>query len=114
MDMEEHNEMLLRQFFSEAASQQIADNGFSRRVMSSLPARVNWFVRLWTAFCVTVGVVLFVVFRGWELLAAHFAMLLGTLLNTRFHFSFGTMAVVVFVLLLVAVSEAFSVVRHLP
>ena len=31
------NERLLQQFFSEAANQQIEDNGFTERVMQSLP-----------------------------------------------------------------------------
>ena len=47
MDMINDNDRLLQQFFSEAASQQIADNGFTERVMQRLPMRMNWFVRVW-------------------------------------------------------------------
>ena len=50
--MIEDNEQLLKQFFSEAAQQKIEDNGFTERVMRRLPMRVNWFTRLWTAFCI--------------------------------------------------------------
>ena len=70
--MTDSNEHLLQQFFSEAAQEQIKDDGFTERVMRQLPARRSWFARLWTPFCVTVFVVLFFVFRGWELLFAHF------------------------------------------
>ena len=71
------NERLLQQFFSEAANQQIEDNGFTERVMQSLPvasqrAWLSRFSKLWTIFCVSVFAVLFVVFHGWELLAVHF------------------------------------------
>ena len=38
MDMtEDNNDLLLQQFFSEAARQQIADDGFTERVMQALP-----------------------------------------------------------------------------
>ena len=37
--MDEKNDILLRQFFSEAAQQTIDDNGFTERVMSQLPVR---------------------------------------------------------------------------
>lgn len=79
---EDNNDLLLQQFFSEAAQQQIADNGFTERVMQALPQQstfnIKLFNRLWTLFCVAVFVVLFVVFRGWELLAVHFMVMLRT------------------------------------
>lgn len=78
MDMTEDNEHLLQQFFSEAAIRP-QDDGFSRRVMQHLPSRINWFERLWTACCVLTFLALFVAFRGWELLAVHFEVLLRTL-----------------------------------
>ena len=78
MDMTENNEHLLQQFFSEAAIRP-QDDGFSRRVMQHLPSRINWFERLWTACCVLTFLALFVAFRGWELLAVHFEVLLRTL-----------------------------------
>ncbi len=76
--MTEDNEHLLQQFFSEAAIRP-QDDGFSRRVMQHLPSRINWFERLWTACCVLTFLALFVAFRGWELLAVHFEVLLRTL-----------------------------------
>lgn len=53
MDMDKQNEQLLQQFFSEAAQQTIADNGFTERVMSRLPVRnMKLFTRIWTACCI--------------------------------------------------------------
>ena len=69
MDMENRNnddELLLEQFFSEAREQTIDDGGFTERVMRCLPDRALRLSRLWTAFCLTVGVVLFVALKGWQ------------------------------------------------
>lgn len=74
--MTEDNERLLQQFFSEAAQQQIADNGFTHRVMQQLPARSGWVARLWTPCCIATFMVLFIKFRGWELLFVHFEHML--------------------------------------
>ena len=82
--MTEDTEHLLQQFFSEAAREQIADNGFTERVMRQLPARTGWFTRLWTPFCVTVFVVLFIVFRGWEQLFVHFEVMLQAIASQTF------------------------------
>ena len=43
------NDKLLRDFFAEN-KQEIADNGFSRRVMHHLPGRSNRLARIWSAF----------------------------------------------------------------
>ena len=79
MDMIEDNEQLLKQFFSEAAQQKIEDNGFTERVMRRLPMRVNWFTRLWTAFCILVALLVFTLFHGWELLVIKLEVLIRTL-----------------------------------
>ena len=114
MDMDSNtsnDDLLLQQFFGEAARQQVADNGFTQRVMQRLPKRakrVDWFSRLWTAGCIAVFVVLFVVFRGWELLAVHFEVLLRTLLAQSFSVDLSMLAAVLFGLLFVGVGEAVS------
>lgn len=61
------DEKLLTTFFAEHR-QEIPDNGFSRRVMHRLPDRTLWLSRLWTGFCFTLAVVLFVVLDGAQLL----------------------------------------------
>ena len=48
------NDKLLKDFFAEN-KREIADNGFSRRVMHHLPDRSNRLARLWTVFVMTVG-----------------------------------------------------------
>lgn len=67
--MNDKDEQLLERFFSEARRTELPDAGFSRRVMRSLPDRVIGLSRLWTAFCVVLGVVLCAVFGTWDSLA---------------------------------------------
>ncbi len=56
------NDKLLRDFFAEN-KQEIADNGFSRRVMHHLPDRSNRLARIWSAFVMTVAAALFCMVR---------------------------------------------------
>ena len=81
------NNQILEDFFKQAAQQQIEDNGFTERVMLQLPdARtdnVRRLSRLWSLFCILVGVGLFFAFGGWQVLQGLFIgglrMLLGWL-----------------------------------
>ena len=59
------NDKLLRDFFAEN-KQEIADNGFSRRVMHHLPDRSYRLARLWSAFVMAIATVLFVWMGGLE------------------------------------------------
>jgi TRAP-type mannitol/chloroaromatic compound transport system permease small subunit len=106
--MIEDNERLLQQFFSEAASQQIADNGFTERVMQRLPLRTNWFVRIWNTVCILLFTVLFVVFRGWDLLIVQFEVMLRTAATQTFSVNLMMVFAIVFGLLLVGVGEVIS------
>ena len=105
MDMIEDNDSLLQQFFSEAASQQIADNGFTERVMQRLPSRMNWFVRIWNTVCIVLFAVLFVVFRGWDLLAVQLEVMLRTMSTHSFSINLLMVFTIVFGLLFVGVGE---------
>lgn len=60
-----NNDKLLHDFFAKN-KQEIADNGFSRRVMHRLPSRSNHLARIWSAFVMTVATVLFVWLGGLE------------------------------------------------
>ncbi|MBR1505281.1 MAG: DUF5056 domain-containing protein [Prevotella sp.] len=127
--MMEDNERLLQQFFSEAAQDQIADNGFTERVMQQLaqqqqlahqsshstaPSRLTvWFTRLWTPFCIAVFVVLFVVFRGWETLAVQLEVMLRTIAVQPFSINLTMLFSVVFGLLFVGVGEILTSQRRL-
>jgi hypothetical protein len=65
--MMETDDELLRKFFADN-KHEIADNGFSRRVMRRLPARrtrLLWHV--WSAFCCTLALLLFVWLDGAKL-----------------------------------------------
>ncbi len=104
----EDNDELLRQFFSEAAKQQVADDGFTNQVMQRLPLRIKWFTRLWTLACVLVAIILFVAFRGWELLAAQLEALLRAASTVTFTLNPVTLAVILFGLLFVGVGEVIS------
>ena len=116
MDMIDDNERLLQKFFSEAANQQIEDNGFTERVMEQLASanvqrsafNVQLVSRLWTIFCVCVFVILFVVFRGWELLAVQFEVMLRTMAAQSFSINLMMLFSVVFGLLFVGTGEVIS------
>ena len=114
MDMIEDNDSLLQQFFSEAASQQIADDGFTERVMQRLPSRMNWFVRIWNTVCIGLFVVLFIVFRGWDLLAVQLEVMLRTMSTHSFSVNLLMAFTIIFGLLFVGVGEVIYKEVHRP
>jgi hypothetical protein len=71
MAMTDKDNIMIEEFFKQAAQQQIEDNGFTERVMMNLPEtsqeRVRRLSRLWTLFCGVVGIVLFFVLGGWQI-----------------------------------------------
>ena len=84
--MTDKDNILLEDFFKQAAQQQIEDNGFTERVMQNLPTStvtVRRLSRLWSLFCILVGAGLFFAFGGWQVLQGLFygglRMLLGWL-----------------------------------
>ncbi len=122
--MTEDNDLLLQQFFSEAAQQEIADNGFTEQVMQRLDSEehqhsmaetklspsvatvnVQRVTRLWTCFCIGVFLALFIVFRGWELLAIQLEVLVRTLAVESFSINPLMLAAILFGLLFVGVGE---------
>jgi hypothetical protein len=84
------NEML-EQLFRPMKDLKLPDEGFSARVMQQLPQRSRWSAlssrvflsRLWTAFCVAIAVALFVLLRGWELMAYGLLMIVNNLAVVR-------------------------------
>lgn len=70
---------LLEQFFCEARGLKLEDNGFSKRVMEQIPRTdTSTLGIMWTAFCIVVAAVLFVVFDGWQLVVNSIIMILKT------------------------------------
>lgn len=72
--MMENNDKLLEQFFADNRKE-ITDDGFTRRVMHRLPSHSRHLSQIWTVFCFTLALVLFVAFDGLQLV-------LGTLRET--------------------------------
>ena len=85
--MTDKDNILIEDFFKQAAQQQIEDNGFTERVMMNLPEseqeeKAHRLSLLWTLFCVVVSVVLFFVFGGWEALKASIMVALHGVLTS--------------------------------
>jgi len=62
----EDNDRLIEQFMKQSR-QEIADNGFTERVMRSLPepkAQHDWLPAVWNGVMIVVAIVLFVLFGG--------------------------------------------------
>ena len=86
MDMEDKNDVLLKQLFEQAAKQEIADNAFTERVMMNLPkrsvSRVRCLSRLWTVFCVLTAGLIFWMASGWSIVEGFLAGGKQMLVNT--------------------------------
>ena len=85
MAMTDKDNMMIEDFFKQAALQQIEDNGFTERVMHNLPDRKGYMVRrlsqLWTLFCIAVAGVLFFMFGGWQVVTGLFFASLQVILG---------------------------------
>ena len=85
MAMTDKDNRMIEDFFKQAAQQQIEDNGFTERVMHSLPDRKDHVVRrlsqLWTLFCIAVAGVLFFMFGGWQMVTGLFFASLKVILG---------------------------------
>ena len=98
----------------EASQQQIADNGFTERVMQHLPqhsllaAHRRWLTRLWTMFCIVVFAILFVLFDGWTLLAIQLEVLVRTMAVQTISINLLMVATILLGLLFVGVGEVIS------
>ena len=83
--MTDKDNIMIEEFFKQAAQQQIEDNGFTERVMMNLPEmkvnKVRRLSRLWTWFCVIVGVGLFFAFGGMQLMRVAMTGLLQMVLT---------------------------------
>ena len=89
MDMTDKDNIMIEDFFKQAAQQKIEDNGFTERVMAQIaereqqPSAVNRRLSLlWTLFCVAVGLVLFFILGGWESLKTSIMVLLSSALTS--------------------------------
>ncbi len=76
------DDLLLEQFFQAARAEQLPDNGFTHRVMTRLPEHQVRLSRLWTAACIAVGLIVFTLIDGWNILVAGIIGLLATMPTT--------------------------------
>jgi hypothetical protein len=65
MDMTENDDKLIQSFF-EDNMKEVADDGFSERVMRHLPRRAASLNRIWTIFCSVLGAVVFCLLDAWK------------------------------------------------
>ncbi len=98
--MTEDDNIRIEELFREASLQEIADDGFTDRVMACLPVeecavrptvpqvseadaadgRRRWLLaNLWTAACVAAGIVMVIAGRGWEQPATYLYVLMRTI-----------------------------------
>lgn len=78
------DEQLLVHLFAEAASTEVADDGFTAAVVGQLPSAAGRTTRLWTCLCGGVGLLLAVVFRAWEYAVDALAWCVGLLHDDLF------------------------------
>ena len=87
--MTDRDNLLIEDFFKQAAQQQIEDNGFTEKVMAKIaeserqPSAVarHWSL-LWTWFCVIVALAMFFIMGGWESLKATMMVWMTTALTS--------------------------------
>lgn len=65
--MMENDDRLIKQFFAEN-KHEIADNGFCKRVMQTLPERRNHSVEVLNAITIAASIILFTLADGWQIL----------------------------------------------
>ena len=87
--MTDKDNIMIEDFFKQAAQQQVEDNGFTERVMAQIAERekqpsavIRHLSLLWTWFCVAVGLALFFILGGWESLKASIMVLMSTVLTS--------------------------------
>ena len=80
------DDLLLEQFFKPCSGEQLADDGFSRRVMTHIAEtdarrarRLSW---QWTAACLCVALVVFTLTGGWYAIVAGIVGVLTTMPTT--------------------------------
>ncbi len=83
--MTDNDNLLIENFFKQAAQQQIEDNGFTERVMERVvqtkPSTRRMSI-LWTWSCVAIALVLFIFLGGWESLKATMMVWMTTALTS--------------------------------
>ena len=92
--MKDEKDLLLDNFFKEAAELQISDDGFAEQVMAALPAShltetkamkdLKKKMTLWNIACIAAGIALFIVLKGWNIIYDIMASGMAIILTTDF------------------------------
>ena len=77
--MTKDDDILIDKLFDEIRQMDIPDKDFSHKVMRSLPDKVNRVSRLWTVFCISVGIIMSFVFLVWQLIAVYIEVFIRTI-----------------------------------
>ena len=84
MDMTDNE--LVEKLFKDIRQMEIPDDGFTERVMRQIPdVKTQALSRLWTMCCIAIGVVLFVLVRGWEPVCYRLVMLVNNMSLLQSH-----------------------------
>lgn len=107
--MTETDDKLIREFFT-SQKKEIADNGFSRRVMRSLPCHTSRLMMLWSLFVTLVTVILFFAFNGLQAVISTLRDIFVSMVqNGATGIDPKSLVIVVVVLLFLAVRKAWSI-----
>lgn len=100
--MTEIDDKLIKQFFTEQ-KQEIADNGFSRRVIRHLPNRELRLSNLLVTLCGIAAVILFFALNGLETIVEILCETFTSIANGATHLDLKSMAIAAVVLFFLAV-----------
>lgn len=106
--MTEINDKLLKQFFNEQ-KKEIEDNGFSRRVMHSLPNYSKHLSNLWVSFCATIALILFITLNGLQAIAGALRdIFISIMQNGVEHIDLKSLAIAAVVLMVLCLRKVCS------
>lgn len=106
--MMENDDKLIKSFML-AHKQELADNGFSRRVMRNLPQRAKWLSDILSITCATLCCILFYVFNGFEILY----QIIGEIIASQSYYlisdiNFQSLIIATIALLIIAMQRILS------
>jgi hypothetical protein len=108
-DNKKIDEKLIAQFFDDNKIE-IADDGFSRRVMCRIQSSLLY-ERIWTALCVVAGIIFFIVADCMDTIKTLFYSLLGNMQGfaASFHFTPATPIFIYIIALILMSVTAYGV-----
>ena len=106
--MTEHDDILIKNFFSEH-KQTIPDGGFTEKVMRQIPIRELRFARIWQSICIIATIMLFIIFKGWNIFSNIFINMFHGILDGQLaHTSWVSLAIGLIVCIIIMVERTLS------